>query len=109
MPSSYSIDTLPKPINNKITIKQIPENKMVVISFNGKNEEKNISKHEAKLMDFIAKNNLKCVKTPIYAFYNPWTLPILRKMKLCLRFYKNEKFYNICFISIFISYLFRRS
>ena len=83
MPSSYSIDTLPKPINNKIEIKQIPENKMVVITFNGKNEEKNISKHEAKLMDFITKNNLKCDKTPIYAFYNPpWTLPILRKNEI---------------------------
>ena len=83
MPSSYSIDTLPKPINNKIEIKQIPENKMVVITFNGKNEEKNISKHEAKLMDFITKNNLKCVKAPIYAFYNPpWTLPILRKNEI---------------------------
>ncbi len=83
MPSSYSIDTLPKPINNKIAIKQIPENKMVVITFNGKNEEKNISKHEAKLMDFITKNNLKCVKNTIYAFYHPpWTLPIFRKNEI---------------------------
>ena len=83
MPSTFSIDTLPQPINNKIAIKQIPENKMAVITFNGKNEEKNISNHEAILMDFITKNNLKCDKIPIYAFYNPpWTLPILRKNEI---------------------------
>ena len=55
MPSSYSIDTLPKPINNKITIKQIPENKMVVISFNGKNEEKNISKTWSQINGLYSK------------------------------------------------------
>ena len=38
MPSSYTIDDIPKPLNNEIIIKEIPARKMAVIQFNGRNE-----------------------------------------------------------------------
>lgn len=80
MPTSYNIDTLPRPVNEAINIKEIPGKKMAVITFNGRSEKKNILKHENKLLEFLNKNSFKYDKNTIYAFYNPpWTLPVLKK------------------------------
>ena len=80
MPTSYNIDTLPRPVNEAINIKEIPEKKMAVITFSGQSEKKNILKHERKLLEFLNKNTFKYDKNAIYAFYNPpWTLPVLKK------------------------------
>ena len=78
MPSSYTIDDIPKPLNNEIIIKEIPARKMAVIKFNGRNEADNISKYENKLLKFMEQNNFVHEENPEYAFYNPpWTLPVL--------------------------------
>ena len=89
MPKSYNIDTLPRPVNKDINIKEIPEKKMAVITFNGRSEKKNILKHESKLLEFLDKNSFRYNKNTIYAFYNPpWTLPVLRKNEVMFEIIK---------------------
>ena len=85
MPSSYTIDDIPKPLNNEIIIKEIPARKMAVIKFNGRNEADNISKYENKLLKFMEQNNFVHEENPEYAFYNPpWTLPVLRRNEVMI-------------------------
>jgi len=80
MPSEYKMATLPKPVNEQVTLKEVPAKTFVAIRFSGRGSDKNIKKHEAKLMAYIASNKLEVTSSPKYAFYNaPWTLPILRR------------------------------
>ena len=80
MPSEYSIDTLPKPNNNRVRLKEVPPKTYVVMQFSGTNSNDNISKHEKLLMEYIVSHQIKTVGTFKYAFYDPpWTLPIMRR------------------------------
>lgn len=80
MPSQYTMQTLPKPNNDKVKIGKVPAKRYIAIRFSGRNTDSNVSEHEAELMAHIAKNNIKVTGSAKYAFYNPpWTLPFLRR------------------------------
>ena len=85
MPSEHNMDTLPQPVNNRVTLRKIPVKQFVVIIFSGMNSDKNVEKHEDKLMEYIQSNNLSVTGSPKYAFYNPpWTLPPMRRNEIMI-------------------------
>lgn len=80
MPSSYRMETLPKPFNDRVTLRSIPAKLFVVIKFSGTNSDDNLKEHQKKLTAYINSKNLSVVGHPKYAFYNPpWTLPPMRR------------------------------
>ena len=80
MPSKYSMNTLPKPNNERVAIREVPGKRFVVIRFSGFNSDENISQHEEQLMQYIQSNNMNTKGPAKYAFYNPpWTIPFLRR------------------------------
>jgi len=80
MPSSYTMDTLPKPNNPAVELKEIGPKRFAVIRFSGMAGEKSLKRHAKDLNDFISAKNLTPLSAPTYAFYNPpWTLPFLRR------------------------------
>ena len=80
MPSEYTMDTLPKPVNDRVALKRIPAKTFAVITFSGTNSDKNVQRHEKILMEYVEANNLSVIGIPKYAFYNPpWTLPPMRR------------------------------
>lgn len=80
MPSEYTMETLPKPVNPKVTLKQIPSKTFVVIRFSGRGIEPNIQKNEAKLRAYISDKKLSVIEPPKYAFYStPWTVPFMKR------------------------------
>lgn len=80
MPSEHTMETIPKPLNDLVTIKKIPSKTFAVIAFSGTNSDENIKDHENQLMKYVSANNLSLIDTPKYAFYNPpWTLPSMRR------------------------------
>ncbi|MDG2088863.1 MAG: heme-binding protein [Arenicellaceae bacterium] len=83
MPSKYLIDTLPKPNNQTVALKEVPAKTYAVILFSGLNSNENILLHEKKLMQYVEINQITTVGSPKYAFYNPpWTLPFLRRNEI---------------------------
>ena len=83
MPSEYRLETLPKPINKAVTLKEVPGESYVAIRFSGLNSNKNITQYEKELMQYVATNQIKTVGSLKYAFYNPpWTLPFMRRNEL---------------------------
>jgi DNA gyrase inhibitor GyrI len=85
MPSQYSMETLPKPNNDRVTLKEIPAKQFIVIRFSGMNSEHNVTEHEKKLMEFIQTKNIAVTGTAKYAFYNPpWTLPPMRRNEIMI-------------------------
>ena len=85
MPSEYNMDTLPKPNNDRVELKEVPPKKFVVVQFSGNNSDENINKHGKQLTEYIVSNQIKTIGTFKYAFYDPpWTLPIMRRNEVML-------------------------
>jgi hypothetical protein len=80
MPSKYTLDSLPKPNNAQVSIKEIPAKKFAVIRFSGLVDEEKMNKKVKDLNEWIVNKNLKPISNPELARYNPpWTLPFLRR------------------------------
>lgn len=88
MPSSYNIETLPKPNNPLVKIKAIEGKRFAAIRFSGIAGEENLKRNTEELQKFIANNGLKSQSVPTYAFFNPpWTLPFLRRNEVMIEVY----------------------
>lgn len=80
MPSKYDLDTLPKPNNKQVNIKQVPSKTYAVIRFSGSNTNDNVLLHQKRLEEYLSEHKLEPLSSPMYAFYNPpWTLPFMRR------------------------------
>ena len=80
MPASYTLETLPKPNNPAVKLKEVQGRRFAVIRFSGGSGEENLKKHKHALLEFISAQKLGALSEPTYAFYNPpWTLPFLRR------------------------------
>ena len=89
MPSEYTMDTLPKPVNERVALKEIPAKTFAAITFSGTNSDENVQKHENILLEYIEANDLSVISTPKYAFYNPpWTLPLMRRNEVMIEIAK---------------------
>ena len=85
MPSKYSMNTLPKPNNEKVTLHQVPSKKYASIKFSGMGSNKNLALHEKELQEYISKNKIQTLSESIYAFYSPpWTLAFLRHNEIMI-------------------------
>jgi SOUL heme-binding protein len=80
MPSNYTMETLPKPNNSAVKLKEIGAKRYAVIRFSGLAGEDSLKRRIEELNAFISAKNLTPLSAPTYAFYNPpWTLPFLRR------------------------------
>jgi hypothetical protein len=80
MPSKYTMETLPKPNNRAIELKEIPGKRFAVIRFSGTAGEESLKRYNKELDDFLSAKRLTPLSPRTYAFYNPpWTLPFLRR------------------------------
>lgn len=85
MPSQYTLETLPEPIDKSIKFIKLPPARYAVITFSGFAGEENIAHHEEKLRDYLKEKNLTALGKAVRAFYNPpWTLPFLRRNEVWL-------------------------
>ncbi len=85
MPSEYTMEKLPKPVNDLVILTKVPPKKFVVITFSGINSDTHVMEHEEKLIEYIKSQNLSATGSPKYAFYNPpWTPPPMRRNEVMI-------------------------
>jgi len=86
MPSEYTMESLPKPNNDRVTIKEVAGQKFAAIIFAGSSSKENLDEHEKQLRDYIERNKLESISgPPKYAFYNPpWVLPFMRRNEVMI-------------------------
>jgi len=76
MPSKYSLETLPVPLDKRVKIVSVPKRKVAAIKFSGFSTEAKIKKYESLLARNLSDNNISYNPEPIYAGYSPpWTPP----------------------------------
>lgn len=85
MPSEYTMDTLPKPNNPAVELKEVPAKRFGMIRFSGMGGQGSLDRHTEELQAFLEARNLTFLSPPTYAFYNPpWTLPFMRRNEVLI-------------------------
>jgi hypothetical protein len=85
MPSSYTMQTLPKPNNSAVSVKEVTGKRFAVIRFSGLAKGNSLEAHTKELQAFIQTRNYQTIAEPTFAFFNPpWTLPFLRRNEVML-------------------------
>lgn len=85
MPSEYTMESIPKPINSQVQLRQIPAVKKAVISFTGFYNEQKVAEKTLELEQWMKVRNLIGAGAPNFARYNPpWTLPFMRRNEVMI-------------------------
>jgi hypothetical protein len=85
MPKEYTIESLPKPNNKEVNIRQVAGKRYAVNQFSGLNGSEKIDTKTKELKEWIEKKHFRMIGTPQLARYNPpWTLPPWRRNEILI-------------------------
>jgi SOUL heme-binding protein len=85
MPAQYTMESLPKPLNSKVQLRQIPAVKRAVINFSGFYNANKVAERTLELEEWMKTKNLQATSAPKFARYNPpWTLPFMRRNEIMI-------------------------
>ena len=79
MPKIFSMESLPQPKDPRIVFKEHPERLMAAIRFAGVFNEKNFSRHQLLLEEWLSKKGITPAGPPVIAGYDPPFTPWLLK------------------------------
>lgn len=85
MPSQYTMQTLPKPVNPKVTLREVAAQKMAVIRFSGFSTDEKVRVKTEQLVSWIATQGIKIIGKPQFARYDPPMMPpFLRRSEIII-------------------------
>jgi hypothetical protein len=85
MPSQYTMETLPKPLNPLVKLRQVSSVKRAVIVFSGFYNAQKVSEKTQELESWMKARNLQANGAPHFARYNPpWSLPFMRRNEVMI-------------------------
>jgi len=91
MPKKYTLETLPIPNSEQVSIISVPARRFAVIRFSGLADDELIKKHREILEAYIASEKLRPLQDTTLAFYNPpWTLPCFRRNEVMIEIGKDQ-------------------
>jgi hypothetical protein len=80
MPARFKMETLPRPDDARVRLREQPGRLMAVRRYSGGWSEARYRVHEAQLLEALRADGLTPVGEPVYARYNsPFSLPFLRR------------------------------
>jgi hypothetical protein len=80
MPSNYTLETLPEPLDARVVIKQLPAKKVAVLRYSGSLTLEAIAEKSKLLTEWLVQNHYQQLSPTRSAAYDPpWTLPFLRR------------------------------
>ncbi|MGD8571176.1 MAG: heme-binding protein [Gammaproteobacteria bacterium] len=91
MPSKYTMQSLPKPLDPNVTLVEVPAKKFAVIRFSGSYDDLEKRRNKAgELSKWLSKQSqYKVVSAPVFAGYDPpFTLPFLRRNEVLIEIEK---------------------
>jgi hypothetical protein len=71
MPSKYTLETLPEPINPDVRLREVPAALVAAIRYSGTWSEKRYETHRAELESWIDARGWTSIGEPIFARYDP--------------------------------------
>ena len=78
VPAAFSRDSVPRPNDPSVTIREEPARRLAVLRYSGRWTEERFHDHERKLQQWIARRGLVASGPTVYARYNapfiPWPM-----------------------------------
>ena len=71
MPSKYTLETLPEPVNPEVTLREVPAGVVAAIRYSGRWSQQRYEDHRAKLETWIAERGWQSASEPVLARYDP--------------------------------------
>ncbi len=85
MPAKYTLESIPKPNNPRVSLVPVASHRLAAIRFSGLANEKVLQRKTEELRAYLAAQKLMASGPAIYAFYHPpWTLPFLRRNEVLI-------------------------
>lgn len=85
MPSKYTRETLPEPVNPKIAIVEVPAETMAVLRFSGARDAGAVEARTRSLIEAIERSAWRVTGPPVAWFYDPpWTAAFLRRNEVAV-------------------------
>ena len=85
MERKYSLETLPRPNNDRVRLRTVPAKTVAVRRYAGRWTDKNYAEHTESLRTALAAQGIETVGEPTLARYNsPFSLPIMRRNEIML-------------------------
>jgi hypothetical protein len=75
MPTQYTLETLPEPLDARVKLTKVPGKLMAALSYSGTWSKGRYEDKEKRLKEFIRQRGLKKVGEPVFARYNPPFMP----------------------------------
>jgi effector-binding domain-containing protein len=71
MPSKYTMESLPQPLNPNVRLREIPAQKIAAVRYSGSWSKKRYKAQKILLEEFIKKKGLRIIGEDIFARYDP--------------------------------------
>ncbi len=85
MPEEFTLATLPQPLDERITLKEIPAKTVAVRVFSGFWGEKNYKENKSILLNALGKANIQTIGKASFARYNsPFSLWFMRRNEIMI-------------------------
>jgi hypothetical protein len=92
MPSTYTMESLPKPLDSDVELREVPPRQLAVVRYSGFWTKKSYNSKKESLEQWIAENNLNTLGEPVWARYNPPFTPwFLRRNEIQIPVQKKEE------------------
>jgi hypothetical protein len=85
MPQQYTLQSLPKPTNANVHLREVAGQRIAAIRFSGFSTEEKVKTKTALLMQWLTKQGLKAKGNPQFARYDPPIMPpFLRRSEMLI-------------------------
>jgi len=85
MPAEYKLETLPEPLDSRVTLRKVPERLVAAFKYSGTWSKSRYEAKKKQLMEWIEKRGLKQIGESIFARYNsPFTPWFLRRNEVLI-------------------------
>ncbi|WP_295884751.1 heme-binding protein [uncultured Thiohalocapsa sp.] len=91
MPQRFTLETLPEPLDPRVTLCQEPERLMAVRRYSGRWTKQNYREEERRLLEAVRRQGLEPVGAPVYARYNsPFSLWFMRRNEVMVEVRRSD-------------------
>ncbi len=85
MPAGYAMETLPVPLDSRVTIREVPARLVAARRYSGRWTRKSFETHLTALQEALDRNGITAVGSPLFARYNaPFTPWFMRRNEVMI-------------------------
>lgn len=85
MPAKWTLETLPKPNDDRVRLTAVPAETYAVLRFSGDRGERAVAARKAELLEALRATGFEPAGEPTSWFYDPpWTLPFRRRNEVAV-------------------------